>query len=274
MRVAISNIAWDVHEDEAVAALLRRYAIDAIDVAPGKYFPAPEKAGATAITGVRRWWADRGVEITGMQSLLFGTSGLNLFGTSEAKAAMLRYLGSVCRIGGELGATRLVFGSPKNRDRTGLTDEQARAVAVDFFARLGDLAASHGVCVCIEPCPARYGCNYMLGTADAAALVRAVDHPAIRLHLDTGAMVINGEDPDATVTAFHSLIVHAHASEPDMVPLGDGETPHATIAPLLERALADRVITIEMLATKAEPHLTAIERALRVATQHYRALPA
>jgi D-psicose/D-tagatose/L-ribulose 3-epimerase len=36
MRIAISNIAWDVSEDEQVATLINKYGIDAIDVAPGK----------------------------------------------------------------------------------------------------------------------------------------------------------------------------------------------------------------------------------------------
>ena len=38
MRLAISNIAWDVSEDENIARLLNRSGVDAIDVAPAKYF--------------------------------------------------------------------------------------------------------------------------------------------------------------------------------------------------------------------------------------------
>lgn len=122
MRLAISNIAWDVSEDDAAASLLLRYGIDAIDVAPGKYFSIPAKTEDRDIAEVRGWWAARGIEITGMQALLFGTSGLNVFGSADVQHATLLYLAEVFRIGAGLGATRLVFGSPKNRDRTGLTD--------------------------------------------------------------------------------------------------------------------------------------------------------
>ena len=55
MRIAISNIAWDPAEDEAVAALLHRYQVDAIDVAPGKYFPDPTIASDQDIQRVRHW---------------------------------------------------------------------------------------------------------------------------------------------------------------------------------------------------------------------------
>ncbi|MDO8812773.1 MAG: hypothetical protein Q7J38_12205, partial [Gallionella sp.] len=82
MRIAISNIAWDVAEDEAVAVLLNKYGIDMIDVAPGKYFPDPRIAGSFEISRVREWWRMRGIALAGMQALLFGTTGLNLFGSN------------------------------------------------------------------------------------------------------------------------------------------------------------------------------------------------
>ena len=41
MRLAISNIAWETTEDEVIAELLARFDVDAIDIAPGKYFPEP-----------------------------------------------------------------------------------------------------------------------------------------------------------------------------------------------------------------------------------------
>ena len=113
MRLAISNIAWDISEDTSVAKLLGKFDVDAVDVAPGKYFPDPVSARYEDIAKVRQWWADHGIEITGMQSLLFGTTGLNVFGDTKSQQAMLEHLRAVCRIGAGLGATRLVFGSPK-----------------------------------------------------------------------------------------------------------------------------------------------------------------
>ena len=270
MRVAISNIAWDPAEDEDVARLLRRYEIDAIDIAPGKYFPDPSKATDDEIAHVKRVWSDRGFEITGMQALLFGTSGLNLFGTAPVQQAMLAHLNAVCRIGAGLGATRLVFGSPKNRDRSGFSDAQATAIALPFFQRLGDIAASYKVIICLEPNPPCYGANFMTTGTETAAIVKQVAHPAIFMQFDSGAFTINGEDPCAILKDHAALIGHIHASEPDLIPLGDSTTDHSKIAPVLAQVLPENVVTIEMLATKNEPHLVAIERAVRVAIQHYR----
>jgi D-psicose/D-tagatose/L-ribulose 3-epimerase len=270
MRLSFSNLAWDVGEDEAVARLLHQYDVDAVDIVPTKYFSAVQHASLEDVRHLRTWWTDRGIEPVGMQALLYGTEGLNVFATANVQQAMLDHLRSVCRIGGELGATRLVFGSPRNRDRTGLTDEAAQAVAVDFFRRLGDIARASGVVMCIEPNPPAYSCNFVTDAAQAARLVAAVDHPAIRMQLDIGAITMNGEDVAAVAQHYAPLIGHVHASEPDLVPLGDGAGRHDIAGHAVRLALPDHIVTIEMIATRDEAHLAAMERALGVAVRHYR----
>jgi D-psicose/D-tagatose/L-ribulose 3-epimerase len=271
MRLAISNIAWNVADDEQIAELLIRYDIDAIDIAPGKYFPDLVNASTQDMMYVRDWWARRGIEITGMQALLFGTSGLNIFGSVESQQAMLNHLSAVCRIGSGIGATRLVFGSPKNRDRSGLDDQKALDIALPFFQRLGDIAQSFGVIICLEPNPPCYGANFMMNSIDTAKVVEFVAHPAIKMQFDSGALAINGEDADRVLKSYSRLIGHVHASEPDLLPLGDGSTDHRKVAIALQHYLPDYLVSIEMVATRNELPLISIERALQVAIKYYRA---
>lgn len=269
MRLAISNIAWDRHEDEEVAQLLLRYKIDAIDIAHSKYFTDPRNASAAEIAAVQNWWGQRGFTISGMQALMFGTVGLNVFSEAPVQARMLEHLQEVCRIAAGLGARRLVFGSPKNRDRTGLDDAHTHSIAVDFFRRLGDIAGSHDVLICLEPNPPVYGANFMTSSEDTAFVVAEVDHPAIRMQLDTGAIAMNSENPEEIIIRYASLIGHIHASEPQLAPLAEGATPHAEVGRLIAQYLPTHIVSIEMAATKDEPHLHAIERALQVANRHY-----
>jgi len=270
MRLAISNIAWDTSEDEVIAGLLNRFGVDAIDIAPGKYFPDPAKATDEEIVRVKNWWGGRGIEITGMQALLFGTVGLNLFASPEVQHAMLQHLTAVCRIGAGLGAPRLVFGSPKNRDRNGLNDDRVMEIAIPFFRRLGDIAESYNVMICLEPNPTCYGANFMTTSIETALVVEQVADPSIRMQLDTGAMTINKEAIALVLNNNAMLIGHIHASEPDLVPLGDGGTDHVVVAECLRQRLAEHIVSIEMLATKNEAHPVSIERALRVAIRNYR----
>lgn len=270
MRISISNIAWDPHEDAVIAALLRNYGIDAIDIAPGKYFPRPLETRAEEVQRVREWWAQRGIEIVGMQALLFGTSGLNLFGPPGVQQAMLTHLDAVCRIAGQLGAPKLVFGSPKNRDRSLLTDEEADARAVSFFQRLGDVAQQHAVVMCLEPNPTCYGANFMTTSSETARIVEAVAHPAIRMQLDTGAIAINRESISQVLADHAHLIGHVHLSDPNLAPLGDQDVDHGAFHSAISRALPHQLGSIEMRATTAEPQAVSVERAVRFATRHYR----
>lgn len=272
MRIAISNLAWDRSNDEQVASLLKKYDIDAIDIAPGKYFANYQTVSTSEIDSVRNWWLERGITITGMQALLFGTTGLNMFGTETVQGTMLSHFVDICRIGERLGATKLVFGSPKNRDRSSLSDAQATNEAILFFRSLGDIAHRHSVTICLEPNPTRYGANFMTNSTETAAIVRDVSHPSIRMQLDTGAMTINGEDPFEVIYNYFSLVGHIHASEPDLVALGDGKTDHSKVASLLSEYLPSQVVCIEMLPAKNELNISAIERALGVATNHYRTM--
>lgn len=266
MRISISNIAWNLEDEPAIARLLRDNGVDRVDVAPGKYFPDPFAATDADIVGIRQMWARRGFAIEGMQSLLFGTSGLNLF--SDGDDRMLDRLDAICRIGGKLGARSLTFGSPRNRDRTGLSDADSLVIATRFFRRLGDRAQAAGVIVCLEPNPAIYHCNFMITTAEAADMVRRVDHPAIALQLDIGAIALNGEDPAATIASVASLIGHVHASEPELATLGDRGAPHADAGHALREVRPDCVVTIEMAPTP-EDRMTAVARAVSKAQTAY-----
>jgi sugar phosphate isomerase/epimerase len=180
---------------------------------------------------------------------------------------MFARLQAICRIAGRLGASTLTFGSPRQRDRTGLDESDAEAIATDFFRRLGDTARDADVVLCLEPNPAIYGCNFMIGTDETAAIVAAVDHPAIRLQLDTGATMLNGESAADLIGRHASLIGHVHASEPRLAILGDGGAPHEEAAVALRALRPDLVVTVEMAAAENAP--AAVARAADLALQYY-----
>ena len=265
--LSVSNIAWAPDEEEAAAALLAERGIGCVDVAPGRYFSDPAAATDREIAGTRAWWEERGLSIVGMQSLLFGTQGLNLF--ADHSGVMFDRLGAVCRIGAGLGARALTFGSPRQRDRGDLSDADVQSIAVDFFGRLGDRAASEGVIVCLEPNAAVYGSNFMINNTDTAAMVRAVAHPAIALQLDIGNLTLNAEPAEATIAAVAPLVGHVHLSEPMLRPLGDSDAPHAEAAGAIHAHLPNRVMTIEMVRAEGEPALAAVARAITFARSTY-----
>jgi sugar phosphate isomerase/epimerase len=269
MKLSVSNIAWPTAFDAEVGDILIAAGVTSIDVAPGKYFPVPGCATATDIASVRDAWAARGLGIAGMQALLFGTQGLNVFGDTNSQKCMLDHLDSVYRIAAGLGAPYLVFGSPKNRDRTGIESARAFDLAVDFFAAVGKRAERHGVTVCLEPNPERYQCNFMTDSASTAAVVRAVDHSAIKMQFDTGAILENGEDPDAVLAVHADIVGHIHISEPGLLPVGEGAASHAPVAAAVNKYLPAKVRCIEMLAPKNGDVIASIQRGVEEVLRVY-----
>jgi D-psicose/D-tagatose/L-ribulose 3-epimerase len=269
MKLSISNIAWGVEHDEQVAAMLQEETVRFVDLAPGKYFPDIPNATAADCQAVKDWWARRGISIAGMQALLFGTEGLNVFGSAESQQRLLNHLRAICRIGDGLDARRLVFGSPKNRDRTGLSDQEAMDQACAFFLRLADLADAHGVTICLEPNPEAYGCNFMTSSPETAAVVGAVNHPCIRMQLDTGSLAMNQEDPETICSTYHHLIGHIHASEPQLKPVGEGTCDHRASAEAMARHFPEAVICIEMLTVGKTDPLATIGRSVGFTKRTY-----
>ncbi len=267
MRLSFSNLAWEREHDPAMRELLNEAGVDAIDLVPGRYLSDPVRATDVELDAIRREWNDAGIEIVGLQALLFGTQGLNVFGSRDSQEAMLTHFDGICRLGSRLGARHLVFGAPRNRDAAGWEPAAARRHAVEFFTRLGEIAARHAVVVCLEPNPARYHCNFMTTTAEAAGIVQAVGLPQIRLQFDTGTVCVNREDAAAELAAHGSLVGHVHLSEPDLAPLGSLETDHENYGRAMRFALRDRVVAIEMLP--AEDRLAGARRALAVAFNAY-----
>ena len=181
MRIGVSNLLWTRDLDGAVADLLNRRGIDAIDLVPTRYLDDVAGAGTARLQGIGRFWKGRGVEIVGMQSLLHGTSGLTIFGDAPARRRTAEHLRAVLRFGAEVGAQQMVFGSWRNRRRGALDADSALEAAAAFFGEIALEAARLGVCLTIEPISARYGNDFLVDHEEAAALVQRVGHPAFRL---------------------------------------------------------------------------------------------
>lgn len=246
--------------------MLRARGCEGVEVAPTRWRGRPLEASAAEVASYREWWESRGLRIVALQSLLFGRPDLQLFGSAESRAALDEYLCGLISLGRSLGAHVLVFGSPKNRVRGELPLASAMSIACDFFQRAGDAAASHGVSLCIEANPAAYGCDFVTTTAEAVALCRRVNHPAIRVNGDLGGMTMAGEDPARALEDAGQWIGHFHASEPQLAELGTAGADHASAARGLAAIGYDGWVSIEMGDTG---ELASVERAVARAKAAY-----
>lgn len=257
MALSISNIAWNPNLDRSVAELLCKHDVHYIDIAPGKYFNNLMEADTQEILSVKRFWNMRGISIIGMQSLFYGTKGFNIFG--ESYIVMLSYLDIICKTASILGARFLTFGSPKNRDRSGLSDSETLDKALSFFYMAGKIAQNHSVVLCLEPNPKEYGANFLTTTKETYNFVKMLNHPCIKLQLDVGALILNDEK-NTVIDICSDMIGHVHISEPQLKPIGTNQDEHLVFSLVIKKLKSNK--TIEMLTADTKDPLKDIEKSL------------
>jgi D-psicose/D-tagatose/L-ribulose 3-epimerase len=268
MKLAVSNIAWPADQDAAVAALFGELGVSGLEVAPTKVWPRPLEATDAQLDAYRGFWESRGIRIIAAQSLLFGRPDFSLFESIEGRERTLEYLCRMVRLCTRLGAEALVFGSPKNRRVNDHPVEVIRPAAVDFFSRLGEAAAAAGTAVVLEANPPEYGADYIVRAAEAVELVRAVNHPGFRLHLDTACMTLAGDDPAVLIESVLPLLRHFHVSEPHLAPVSTGAVRHEAFASQLRRLRYPHWVSIEM-REGAPSAIEAVRSAVRFTRDTY-----
>lgn len=268
MRIAVSNIAWPVAQDDAVGDALFKEGVTGIEVAPTKVWPNPIGATEFDIKNYRRQWENRGISIVAAQSLLFGRPELSLFESPEIRGKTLNYLRVIVELCASLGAQCLVFGAPKNRRVGNREPQSVWPEAVEFFGRLAEHASAFGTTVVLEANPKEYGADFLMRAAEALKLVREVNHIGLRLHLDTACMALAGDTGIDFWEAIPDWLAHFHVSEPHLGSIRQSSIDHTWFAQRLREVRYAGWVSLEM--REPEPFdLSEVLNSVRIIRSYY-----
>jgi len=117
-------------------------------------------------------------------------------------------------------------------------------IAYDFFGTTGAYATDYGVYISIEPNPPIYGTNFINTTAQAFELCNKLANPGIKVNIDVGTMIYNGESMQIINDNINS-INHVHISEPYLVPIEKRQF-HRELLTELWKLHYSKFISIEM----------------------------
>ncbi len=232
MKLSMSNIAWGPEQDRAAYALLQKYGFTGLEIAPTRIFPEQpyarlEEAAAWA-QSIR---AEYGLEVPSIQSIWYGRKE-KLFGPPQERQALLEYTGAALRFAQAVGCKNLVFGCPVNRNQP--------------------------ISIGLEPTPPIYRTNFMNDIPSVLEIIQQAGSPGLRLNLDMGALIENGESLDL-LTGRVSDISHVHISEPGLPPLKERRELHQALRRLLEDEGYRGYVSIEMGRVE---DMAEVERAL------------
>lgn len=249
IKLAVSNIAWPRALDDEAFACLTRSGIRSIEVAPTRVWPDWDGASLEAARSQRDEWLAQGMSVSSLQAVLFSRPGALLFGDEAAHEHLVLHLEYCAQLAAAFSAGPVVFGAPRNRLKGHLPDEEAFLRAARTLRRIAPAFTSHGATLCIEANPPAYGCDFVMKASEAATLVRMVDHPGVRLHLDTACMYLAGDALDESIYTYSDILAHFHVSEPQLGDFSAPVVPHEDAAEALSRIGYQGWITLEMRAT-------------------------
>jgi D-psicose/D-tagatose/L-ribulose 3-epimerase len=249
MRIALCNEVLDGMPLERQCEYAARLGYDGLEIAPFTLADAPEKIATTEAAKIRATVEASGLAVTGLHWLLVKPEGLSLTDPdagvrARTVAVMIRLIAFCAELGGEV----LVHGSPKQRQISpGQTHADALARLRDGLAQVVSAAASAGVIYCIEPL-SRQETALVNTVAEAAELVRAIDHSHLRTMIDCRAAgLTETESVPALIDRWlpTGLIAHLQVNDPNRRGPGQGEMKFAPILAALKRHNYAGVIAVE-----------------------------
>lgn len=260
MKFAICNETYQGWSLEGTCADVAAQGYDGIEIAPFTLDDDPHRITETQARRVGEIAREAGLEVTGLHWLLLKPEGLHLTTPDDAvrrrTVAFVQHLARLCAaMGGEV----MVWGSPNQRNvQEGDTHAAAFARGAEAIREVCEVAGPLGVTVALEPLGPELT-NFMVYAEDTVELIRAVGHPACRLHLDVKAMA-QEPAPIAQVIRDHADdLAYFHANDANLRGPGFGDTDYRPIAAALKDIGYDGYVSVEVFDYKPDPQTIARE---------------
>ena len=239
MRIALCNEVLAAMPLERQCEYAARLGYDGLEIAPFTLNDSPEKISTAEAAKIRATVEGFGLVVTGLHWLLVKPEGLSLTDPDAAvRARTLEVMTHLVGLCAELGGAVMVHGSPKQRQiAAGETHAVALARLRDALAQVALVAARTGVVYCIEPL-SRKETELVNTVAEAAELVRSIDHPNLKTMIDCSAAGLTETDTIPSLIDRWlptGLIAHLQVNDPNRRGPGQGDMKFAPILAALKR---------------------------------------
>jgi sugar phosphate isomerase/epimerase len=235
-----------------------------VELAPFTIAPSVTDVSAARRREIAALAREYGVAVIGLHWLLVGPAGLYVTDPDPAvRRRTTTYLQDLMRFCADLGGSVLVFGSPAQRNlKEGVTREQARAWLIEAFGAALPVAESAGVTLCLEPLPPPE-CTFIRTTDEALDVIRALDHPRLRLILDVKSMCgeegLTGEPVPDIIRRTGPYVAHVQANDANRGYPGSGRVDFVPIFRALRDAGYDGFVSVEVFDFSPGPETIARE---------------
>jgi len=260
VRFAMCNEFCEGWDFARACGLAASAGYEGIEVAPFTIADSVQDVGRRQREELRRTAERAGLAVAGLHWLLVKPEGLYINhpdGTIRRRTA--EYLKAEIEFCADLGGTRMIVGSPKQRSvLEGDSYDAAWRRTVEVFKELAPCAESRGVCLCIEALTAKET-NFINTAAEARRLVEEVGHPAFQMMLDVKAMCAETEPIPEIIRRSAPYLKHFHANDENLGGPGFGDVDFRPIAAALREVGYDGWVSVEVFDFSAGPERIARE---------------
>jgi sugar phosphate isomerase/epimerase len=248
IKLGICNELFEGMDFGEVCRLVKGLGYDGLEIAPFTLAPLITELSAGRRRELKTMVEDAGLETIGLHWLLAKTEGMYLTSPdATVRRATGDYLVALAGATADLGGTLMVLGSPKQRSLLpGVTYDQAVQYALEVFRRVMPAISAHGVDLCFEPL-APSETDFVNTCAQAMDLVKSVDHPRFKLHMDVKAQ---SSETDASVPElidrYAANAGHFHAQDINLRGPGMGNVDFRPIMKSLVASGYDRWVSVEV----------------------------
>ena len=233
---------------------------DLVEIAPFTIAKYVTEISAAQRTEIRDASARAGIGIAGLHWVLVQADGMVLNSPdAETRQRSARYFTELVDCCADLGGTRIIVGSPKQRHvADGTTHEQAWAWAAETFRDSVKRAEDRGVVICFEPL-APVETNFINTAAEGIRFAEQFASPAMSIILDVKAMCAEEKPVPQIIRESAGRFAYFHANDANLKGPGFGDVDFTPIAAALRAAHYDGIVSVEVFKFDEGPEVIATQ---------------
>ena len=244
---AICNEVYEKRPLAEVCRSIRQIGYTGIEIAPFTLADRPADITPAERRRHRETILNEGLTFVGLHWLMASPKGLHVTTPDRAlRERSWRHVFDLVDLCADLGENGvMVFGSPKQRCTVdGLSREEATRNYTDGLASVATHAAERGVTILVEALPIGQ-CDVITTLAEAVAIVKQINSPAVRTMFDTHNAVDEREAHATLVDRYFDLIRHVHINEMDGKHPGTGTYDFKPLFEVLRRRSYRHWVSLE-----------------------------
>ncbi|MEO7317595.1 MAG: sugar phosphate isomerase/epimerase [Chthoniobacteraceae bacterium] len=246
---------WTIEDTFTYAA---KTGYDLVEIAPFTLAGSVTEISPARRIELRDAAARAGIGISGLHWVLVKTEGLHLTSPDAAvRQRTSRYFTDIVDCCADIGGTRIVLGSPKQRNvGDGISHEQAWAWAAGTLRDAVKHAEDRGVVICFEPL-APVETNFVNTAAEGIRFAAQFASPAMSIILDVKAMSAEETPIPQIIRESAGKFEYFHANDRNLKGPGFGEVDFRPIAAALRDAAYDGIVSVEVFDFTEGPEVIA-----------------